>query len=625
MTDKIKIGIIFRKGRQKPYSLLLLITAFAVLINIKGAFSQESSQKNVTVAERQESTKPTPEMQEQINALQDKVSKLEKTVAEQASLIDQQKKILEKLLEVAPAEVKVAVAPPEPKTLVKKFVVNGANLFTAKKFEPVLNKYRDKELSMTDLKKAADEITGLYRKKGYIATLTYLPAQEITDNTVEFNVVEGRVGDIQIEQPKYSKVETVKKKFLVEKGQLLDSKKLEVNLRRINKQPDRTMRAVLSPGATPETSNILLKLDKERSPQHFYTEFNNRGTKYTTKSRWGLGYVNNNLLGNDDVLSIRGTANDNTDVYSLSAAYDFPISRYNTRLGVYGAYSKADIGGQFAILTPEGKAKVWGVYLSQPWLDKEFYDEATNSSLALTSSLTAGFDSISVYNKILGNETSHDELRVFKTGINFEETDNLGRGGITAEAHFGLPDFLGAMGKHDVSASRIDAGGEFQKYTGSLTRITRLPAATLLINSFKFQYTTDPLVNSEQMVLGGADSIRGFPEAEYLADYGWINTVELRTPMFLLPAILKVPFDKKHTSLVDAIQLVGFIDAGKGYLNKWRVGETKDSYLIGAGFGFRFDFYDHLRGRLDIGFPAGNKRPSDHSTNTVHFGLQYEW
>jgi len=623
MAYKIKANSIFEQGRKSLFvGLVLVLAAFVVLINVKDVFSEDTVTTETSQAPQ---AVDSSRMQADINTLQDKVGRLEKTVADQAALIEQQKKVLDKLLQVAPQEVKTAVAPVEPKTLVKKFVVNNANLFTAKEFEAVLGKYRDKELTMTDLKKAADDLTGLYRKKGYIVTLAYLPAQEIKDNTVEFNVAEGRVGDIKVEEPKYSKAKTVKRRFLVEKGQIVNSKKLETSLHSINKQPDRTIRAVLSPGATPETSDVLLKVEKEKSPQHFYAELNNRGTKNTSQNRWGLGYVNNNLSGNDDILSIRGVSNSDTDVYSGSIAYDFPVSRYNTRLGVYGAYSKADIGGQFAVLTPEGHANVWGLYVSHPWLDKEFFDEATNTSLALTSNLTAGFDSISVYNKILSSETSHDELRVFKAGINFEETDNAGRGGFTAEMHAGIPEFLGSMDKYDDSASRIDSGGEFQKYIGSLSRITRLPVSSLLINNFRYQVSEFSLVNSEQMLIGGADTVRGFPENEYLADYGWINNVEIRTPLFFLPSILKVPYDKKHTSISEAVQLVGFLDLGKGYLNRPRVNETKDKYLVGAGLGFRFNLYDHLRGRIDLGFPVGNEQPTDGSSSTLHFGLQYEW
>ncbi|MFZ2384591.1 MAG: ShlB/FhaC/HecB family hemolysin secretion/activation protein [Candidatus Omnitrophota bacterium] len=562
----------------------------------------------------------------EVNTLRTKVNQLEKTLAGQAELIAQQKKILEKIAEVVP-EVKALMTPPEPKTLVNNFVVNGTQLFTAAELEKVLAKYKGKELGMSDLKKAADEITALYRKKGYLVSLAYVPTQEISNNTVEFNVVEGRVGEITVEKPKYSKAEVIKRRFLVEKGQIVNSNRIEAALKQINKQPDRTIRAVLSPGATPETSNILLKVEKEKSPQHFYTEVNNRGTKYTSLTRWGLGYINNNLLGNDDILSLHFIANGQTEVYSGSAVYDMPISRYNTRAGAYVAYSKADIGGQFAIpgLSPTGHAELWGLYVSHPWLNKEFSDEASGSTLTLISNLTAGFDSLSVHNDIMEGLTSNDELRILKAGINFEEKDNLGRSGLVTEAHFGIPEFLGSMDKYDEDASRIDAGGEFQKYTGSISRVTRLPGSMWLVNSFKGQYTPFALVSGAQMSLGGADSVRGFPENEYLADYGWINTAELRMPPFLLPSILKVPFDKKHTSLTDAVQLVGFIDAGKGYINKARVGEVNEKFLVGAGFGFRLDLYERLRARIDFGFPLGHEKPSDGSNSRIHFGVQYDW
>jgi len=610
MVEKVEMGNI-RKGL---FLTALLALMFIFIIDTGNAFSSDT--EGQVTAQGQE---------EEIRVLKNKVNKLEKTVENQAALIEQQKQILDKLIKVVP-QAKEALAPPELKTLVKKFVINGANLFTAKDFEPVLNKYRDKELSMTDLKKVADEITLFYRKKGYITSLAYVPEQEIVDNTVEFKVVEGRVGNIKVEKPKYSKAENVEKRFLVEEGEILDSNKLDVNLHRINQEePDRTMRAVLSPGSTKESSNILLKIDKERSPQHFSIDFNNRGTKDTGLNRYGVTYRNNNLLGNEDALAMRFNTNISNNVYSGSAAYDFPVSRYNTRFGMYGAYSKADVGGQFAVLSPQGVGVFGGLYVSHPWLDKKFFDEATSSTMALKSNLTAGFDAISVRNKLLSQETSDDQLRVLKGGVNFEETDSWGRGGLTAEIQAGIPGFLGSMGKHDAKASRVDAGGEFQKYGVSMARITPLPASLLLINSFKGQFTPSRLVSSEQMLFGGADSVRGYPEADYLADYGWMMTAELRAPFFLLPPELKVPFDKKHTSWVNAIQLVGFLDAGEGYLNDPRVGELGHKQLVGAGFGLRVNLYDSLRAMMDIGYPIANQKPSDNSTHTIHFGVEYDW
>lgn len=152
-----------------------------------------------------------------------------------------------------------------------------------------------------------------------------------------------------------------------------------------------------------------------------------------------------------------------------------------------------------------------------------------------------------------------------------------------------------------------------------------MPFSSLLITSLRGQTANSPLVNSEQLSFGGADSIRGFPENEYLADYGWMSTIELRTPAFLFPRKFKVPFDKEMTPLRDAMQFVYFVDFGEGNLKEARAGEESDKFLVGAGLGLRFDFWDSLRGSIDWGFPVGSEDPSDNSSSTLHAGIRYEW
>lgn len=568
-------------------------------------------------------TEDVKAIMEELNRMKQRISGLEKKVGEQGEVIERQRRVLEKVRGIP--GIKQALAPPEPKFLVRKFVLNGAYLFTAKEFEPILDKYRGKKLGISDLEKIASKITSFYRDKGYITSLAYAPAQEIADNTVEFRIVEGRVGGIKVEDGKYYSKEMIERKFFVEEGQMLNYKKLEKSIKRINKQPDRTVKAVLLPGEKAGTSDILLKQEEEKSPRHLYVEYNNRGSEYTGEERVGIGFVDNNLFGYDDILStkIRARADEDYDkVYGGSLDYNFPVSRYDTRLGFYGAYSHAEIGGQFKVLDPEGEATACGIYLTHPLFDKDFY---TPVALNLTSNATLGFDSISVRNSILGEETSHDELRVIKPGIGFDAKDSMGRTFMSNELRIGIANFLGSMDEYDEDASRIDAGGEFIKYVGSLTRLSRLPFSSYLTASIKYQYTDSPLVNCEQFPLGGANTVRGFPENDYLADYGWVSTVELRTPAFLLPSGLRVPYDKEKTSLKDAMQFAYFIDFGEGHLKKAQVGEEDYKFLSSIGLGLRYDFADHLRGKIDWGFPIGDEESSDGSSSRVHFEVQYEF
>jgi hemolysin activation/secretion protein len=596
--------------------ITILLALSILTCGVYNAKAQESENKDTDLSALIEEMQNLKTKISEIDALKEKVNALEKKVSAQQQIIDQQRSVLEKVGEIS--AVKKALAPAEPKVLIKKFVLNEVNLFKPEDFKPILGKYYNRELTLTDLKNIAEQITQFYRSKGYINTLAYLPEQAIENNTAEFRIIEGRVGDVTVEGGNYYKAETVESKLLVEKGQILDYKDLNENLRTMNKQPDRMVEAVLKPGKEEGTSDILLKVKDER-PYHLSLDYTNRGTKYTTENRYGIGFTHNNLLGFSDILSAKFRIGEDSDIYSVSGDYNFPISRYDTRLGIYGIFSQAEIGDQFKVLTPEGKATVYGIYLTHPLINED-YPEFT-----LESNVTVGFDSISVWNKVLGAETSHDELRVVKAGITFDEKDSSGRTFISENIRVGLEDFLGSMENHSTSSSRLDANSEYVKNTGMITRLTRLPLSSYLINRLNYQVTTDPLVSSEQIVVGGVDSVRGYPENEYFADYGVTGSIELRTPAFLLPSFLRTQLDTEDDNhIIDTLQFVYFIDAGKGYLESARVGEDKDKYLVGAGVGLRFNMFKNLNGRIDWGFPM-NTEPSDDSDSTFHIGLGYEW
>jgi len=579
--------------------------------------------ENADVSALMDEIRQVKEKLSQFDGLKEKIQALEKKVMMQDRVISDQKKVLEELSE-APAVVTTveerAPVVEQPKVLINKFIINGAHVLGPKDFAEVLNRYRGRELSMLDLEKIAGKITKLYRSKRYISSLAYVPPQEITDNTAQFTVIEGRIGQIVIEGGKHYKKRNIERKFLLETGQILNYAKLDKNLRRINEQPDRTVEAIMEPGNEKGTSDITLKTEDER-PWHITLDYSNDGTLYTTKNRYTVGLTNNNLLGHDDIVSGKFQMGDRSDIYSAGGSYTFPITKYDTRLGAYGAYSHSNIGGPFEVLTPGGKAIAYGGFIMHP-----LFDEDMQNPIAFTFAmdLIAGFDSISVWNKILGQESSHDELRVIKGGFSIDEKDSAGRTIISENMRVGVEDFLGSMDKYDISSSRLDASSQFIKNTGSLTRVSRLPANSYLVGDIQYQITSDPLVASEQFILGGQGTVRGYPENEYFADYGLTASVELRTPAFVFPRGLNVPWDKERTALSDAIQFVCFADMGKGYLKKARVGEKKEEFLAGLGVGLRFDLYKDLKGKIDWGFPI-KEEPSDGSSSTVYIDIGYEW
>ncbi|HUI59423.1 MAG TPA: ShlB/FhaC/HecB family hemolysin secretion/activation protein, partial [Steroidobacteraceae bacterium] len=112
----------------------------------------------------------------------------------------------------------------------------------------------------------------------------------------------------------------------------------------------------------------------------------------------------------------------------------------------------------------------------------------------------------------------------------------------------------------------------------SLTRQQVLPASFSLVGRIDGQIASGPLINNEQFAAGGADSVRGYTEAERLGDNGVHGSLELRTPQ-LAP---------KGWSGVEQLYLLMFAEAAELRTLDPLPRQQATFTLASAGFGLRF-------------------------------------
>ena len=120
--------------------------------------------------------------------------------------------------------------------------------------------------------------------------------------------------------------------------------------------------------------------------------------------------------------------------------------------------------------------------------------------------------------------------------------------------------------------------------------------------------------------MGGAYSVRGYPESDSAGDLGYNFSGELNAPVPFLPQNWRVPFSK--STWWDTVRLVGFIDGGKVFLrNKSSAAAVKDRFLLGTGFGVRADLGRNFSLQLDLGYPIGDDS-SDLNQKQAHLSLR---
>lgn len=495
------------------------------------------------------------------------------------------------------------------KVFIERIDVSGNTVISDVEIDKITAPFEGKEVTLSDLQTVADNISSLYREKGYITSFAYLPPQKIDTASVRIEIIEGKLNEVRIEGSRYFRESLLMWNFRTEKGDIINYDKILWDLRRINENPDRAVQAVMVPGPEKGTTDVVLKV-QDRFPYHAFVSWNHQGTRFIGRHKFALGVQANNMFTLDD--TAQGTVQFSRESFAVSVSEQVPISNFGTKLGY--DFTKSIVWpkknlSEFDIV---GRSQTMSWYVTQVLPD--FIDN-------LTASTVVGFDYITSQTKLLGNKYSHDDLRIAKVALNAQYDDPWGYDFIYQEFDFGIPHIFGGMGRENLeSARRGGAGGQFVKSYTSISRVQNLPKDIMLNTSVQFQLTNNRLTPSQQFYLGGANTVRGYPESEVLVDNAFLANIELHFPTYFTGNV-KLPFSDEP--LRQRLQFFTFFDLGFGNLEDPVAGEEPWNRLMGYGVGVRFRLHKKIFARVAFGFPVG-QGPSDHRDYQVHFTVRTE-
>jgi len=477
----------------------------------------------------------------------------------------------------------------------KRIKIEGNTVFAEKGFEKMTNGFLNRKTSFLDLRKLAKQITNDYRLNGYITSRAYLPPQQITDDTVTIRVMEGLIDRVWAEGNKFFASHLYTRALRIPKDKPFRYQDLENSLYFFNQRPDRIARAYLIAGEKLGTSDIILKAE-ETFPVHLSYEFNNRGTKLTHRARQLVHLDDNNLLGHGDILNATYSFAEQGAFGGGAWNYMLPFDETRTQLHFDGSVVKSFLVKNLKPFEVKGESLTMVPGITQSFVQTP----------AFTFDGYAGFEFKDSKTLIDDLKTSFDRLRVLKIGPRFTWQDPQGRTFLNGDFHWGIPDFLGSNDEVADNASRPNAGGEFIYYTANIARLQRLPWQSFLLLRAGGQLSPDNLPSPEQFRIGGAYTVRGYPESDSVGDYGYNASAELNIPSFFFPKEWEIPFQKRKWR--DTIRWVGFVDGGAAtFRERSFEGEVKNRFLLGTGFGVRVDLGRMFSLQLDLGWPLGDK------------------
>lgn len=492
---------------------------------------------------------------------------------------------------------------PVVKVLIKKIVVTGNSLLTNQELNVVVHPYEDKDLSFEDAQVIAAQLTNLYRKKGYFLVQAYVPYQQILNNTLQINVLEGKIGQVSVEGNKHYTSKFILYNFapaVREKTFRYDT--LEKYIMLLNEFPDLKARTVLLPGKAPGTTDIVLKVE-DLQPNHIDFDYNNFGTLTGGEHQPTVSPSFGSIVIEGDQMNLTGLypfPSKSTTLLTpiLVASYSVPVNNHGTKLKA--SYISADVrlGQALDILNVIGNTNITTFGVSQPLARAGTHN----------SNLTGTFNIKSSHNFILNTQTSRDKIRSVTMGYDTYWVAGGGAYLFNASVTQGLGTLFAGSSNTDPLSSTAGAGNRFTKMNITAERFQSIgKVGYLLILKAQGQFAFSPLLTPEQFILGGPESVRGYRTAELAGDSGFNTTAEIRFPMLTRPK--------------SSLQLGVFFDAGRINNHTSTAGTPGTRHLTGWGFGLRGSMGDATSIRADIGFPLDSAPNSTRESPVFYFDV----
>ncbi|MEG4322598.1 MULTISPECIES: ShlB/FhaC/HecB family hemolysin secretion/activation protein [unclassified Microcoleus] len=505
----------------------------------------------------------------------------------------------------------VAPGPPSPVPLplpnqviqVQKIQVVGSTILSQDEINALVKPLEGRSATLEQLKQIADKITEIYLNRGYITSRAVLPPQTITAGVVQIQVIEGKLTRIEVEGAKRLHPSYIRSRIRLGAGMPLSTASLEDQLRLLRVDPlFDNVEASLRAGDN-EGESILIVRVTEANPFQSSFSFDNYSPPSVGSERLGVSLRHRNLTGNGDELAgayYRSLGD--SDVFDFS--YRLPLNAMNGTLQLRAAPNRNSIvQAPFDAFDISGKSHLFEVSYRQPLLRTPIEEFALSAGITYQTSRTflAGVP------RAFGSGPDSKGVTtttVIKLGQDYIRRDPQGAWALRSQFTIGTSLFDATQNEGSTP------DGQFLSWLGQVQRVQRLNDKHLLILQSDLQLSANSLLPSQQFVIGGGQSLRGYRQNVRSGDNGFRLSIEDRITL------------QRDASGSPKLQLAPFLDAG----TVWNVPNnpnklTNQRFLAGLGLGVIWEPIQRVNLRVDYAFPL--VRISDKGDNLQDNGIYF--
>lgn len=455
---------------------------------------------------------------------------------------------------------------------VTKVQIEGNHQIKAELLYDLVHHLENKNNVLADLQLATDQITQFYKKQGYFLAKAYLPKQKLENGTLVIKVLEGRLGQVILNNQS-----NIKDKIIYRY-----TNQIPVDQALQQQQANRTLllisdvsgvgqiQANLQAGEQIGQTDLVLDVLGQKALSG-RVGVDNVGSGYTGQYRFSGYLESNGFMGYGEKLSAQMLSSDQ-DLVSGSLNMQFPIAGNGLWIGSGYSRTEYELGKQFKLLEAKGTADNYNLNLTYPLIRSQ----KANLNLKLLLEKRKLFDEIAVT-----DTQTLKRIDATRIALNFTRIDEWGVG--NTRGGMNQLEFITTVGNLNIqspSALNIDrlsaqSQGSFNKYELKLSRQQRLATSSWFIGELYGQLASKNLDSAEKFSF---HQMRAYPAAEGLGDQGWGASMSF------------------YYQLTPSINTYLFQDVGEIQQNKNPYLNEKNSRCLGStgiGFGGGYQRFDY--------------------------------
>ncbi|MEO1466513.1 MAG: ShlB/FhaC/HecB family hemolysin secretion/activation protein, partial [Cyanobacteria bacterium J06633_1] len=329
--------------------------------------------------------------------------------------------------------------------------------------------------------------------------------------------------------------------------------------------------------------------------------------------RLGFDYSYRSLIQPGDRFALRYSPRLRAlgDTFDLGLEYQIPVNANNGKVTTGINLNRNEvidpIGDDFDDLEIEGESEQFNLGFHQPLIRDPRQELALSLAFDYQDGQTLLFQEGTPFGQG-ADEDGNTTTSVFRLGQEYIRRQVSGAWALRSQFNLGT-NIFGATENDEPTPD-----GQFLSWLGQVQRVQVLGNNNFLVIQGDLQLTGNSLLPSQQFVIGGGQSVRGYRQNARSGDNGALFSIKDRLTLL------------KNQAGEAKLTLTTFLNLGTVWNNDGNPNEQPDQTLIAAlGVGLIWEPINGLNFQLDYAPPLIdlNDEGDDLQDNGLHFSLDY--